>query len=82
MEMLPSVEQLLVNFTGVRFVWISQDLANSQTSGMDNTYLFDIGSKVVVAADNKSHPCKVDQQLLDRGKHLHDALNDFTPRIS
>ncbi|KAK1927674.1 Gtr1/RagA G protein conserved region-domain-containing protein [Papiliotrema laurentii] len=39
MEMLPSVEQLLVNFTG--------------TSGMDNTYLFDIGSKVVVAADNR-----------------------------
>ncbi|ORX34143.1 Gtr1/RagA G protein conserved region-domain-containing protein [Kockovaella imperatae] len=39
MEMLPSVESLLINFTG--------------SSGMDNTYLFDMESRVVVASDNR-----------------------------
>ncbi|WOO85721.1 Ras-related GTP-binding protein C [Vanrija pseudolonga] len=39
MEMLPAVEALLLNFT--------------ETSGMDNSYLFDIASGVVLATDNR-----------------------------
>ncbi|BEI87150.1 hypothetical protein CcaverHIS002_0704960 [Cutaneotrichosporon cavernicola] len=39
MEMLPAVEALLLNFT--------------ETSGMDNSYLFDIDSGVVLATDNR-----------------------------
>ncbi|RSH90467.1 hypothetical protein EHS25_001072 [Saitozyma podzolica] len=39
MEMLPAVEALLLNFT--------------ETSGMDNSYLFDIKSGVVLATDNR-----------------------------
>ena len=53
MEMLPAVEQLLVNFTGVGRASCQGFEADNQTSGMDNSYLFDLGSKVVVAADNR-----------------------------
>jgi Ras-related GTP-binding protein C/D len=64
MEMLPAVESLLLNFTEVRErvkrgearvrgasggVWSSQ----IQSSGMDNSYLFDMASRVVLATDNR-----------------------------
>lgn len=51
MEMLPSVEALLLNFTKVRRR--PTRITDTQTSGMDNSYLFDINSGVVLATDNR-----------------------------
>jgi Ras-related GTP-binding protein C/D len=63
MEMLPAVEALLLNFTEVgghhvemRSCWSTIDDVCAdpwQTSGMDNSYLFDIKSGVVLATDNR-----------------------------
>ncbi|ORY24694.1 Gtr1/RagA G protein conserved region-domain-containing protein [Naematelia encephala] len=51
MEMLPSVEQLLLNFTA--------------NCGMDNSFLFDIASRVIVAADNRGKNDETLDQVTD-----------------
>ena len=84
MEMLPSVESLLVNFTGVSHSLstltrpypgssVRADLV--QSSGMDNTYLFDISSRVVVASDNRGRNDATTQlvtEYLDRFLQFRD----------
>lgn len=51
MEMLPAVEALLLNFT--------------ETSGMDNSYLFDLRSRVVLATDNRHRNEATMEQVVD-----------------
>ncbi|KAK4687307.1 Ras-related GTP-binding protein C/D, partial [Tremellales sp. Uapishka_1] len=71
MEMLPDVEALLLNFTG--------------TSGMENCYLFDINSGVILATDNRQRNDATIEQVtvfLSRFLQFRDLYKDLkqTPR--
>ncbi|KAL7423540.1 GTP-binding protein gtr2 [Cryptotrichosporon argae] len=70
-ESLPSVEQLLVSF--------------SENSGMDNSYLFDIQSGVVMATDNRHrNDATMDQvtEYLSRFLQFRELYKELRPQSS
>lgn len=71
MEMLPAVEELMLNFTA--------------SSGMDNSYLFDIRSGVVLATDNRhKNDAALEQvtEYLDRFMQFRDLYKSLKPAPS
>ena len=53
LEPLPNLETLLINFSVVGLFWRRLICADEQNSAMENSFLFDMQSGVILASDNR-----------------------------